>query len=159
MAISIYQIRCSAREFWDVAGSQGSGAGGHVWWKDGDAERQVLTVLLLSKATDLITTQVFDEDIEFCPTALTSFFSLKYSSPFQYVWKILSTWPSPISQLPFVWRNKLLPSSLRSIFNTIGPIFHGRFSQASHSLLTLAHVQTKRYIYHITEFNLGSSFY
>lgn len=62
--------------------AKGPGAGGHVWWKDMEAERQVLTALLLSKATDLIMTQVFDEDIEFCPAALTSFVSLEHSSPF-----------------------------------------------------------------------------
>lgn len=51
----------------------------------------MLTVLLLSNATDLILTQLSDGDIELHAVAFTSFFSLEHSSPLQYVWKILST--------------------------------------------------------------------
>lgn len=49
--------------------------------------------------------------------------SLHHPSPLQSVWKILSTWPSLIAQPPFVRRNELFTSFLRSIFNPIGPVF------------------------------------
>lgn len=137
---SVSIIGYAAREFWDVASSQGARSrlpwmmeGQGCWKTSGDCLTSHWCYWLDNDPTLEWGDWILSNSFHFLlfPGNTSLLFSM-YGKYF----------PHDLVLSPFLWRNELLPNALRSIFIPLGPVFHRKFSQASYSLLILAHFQT-----------------